>query len=621
MDEFEITNGPITADKVKEAEAIREKYKDGKASLDLRIVENEQYWKMLHWQQNEQKEDEKKVKRDKVTSAWLFNSIANKHADAMDNYPELNVLPREESDRVTAKALSSILPCIFENANFEQTYNDCWWNKLKSGTAVYGVFWNNGLEEGLGDVDIQKIDILNVFWEPGIMDIQKSRNLFIVEMIDADLVKDLYGVDVKGTGEGSKVVTYTHNDYLDTSGKVAVVDWYYKKQIEVNDESGIAKTKTILHYVKYCDGHVLFASENNEEYQEKGWYWHGKYPVIFDTMFQEEGYPAGFGYIDIMKNPQRYIDKLGDNIMRSSLWGSSPRYFANRNIGINLEQFADPEEAIVEVDGNFDDSKLRPITIPPLDPNYIGVMNNKIEELKETSGNRDFSQGGTAAGVTAGSAIAALMEAGSKLSRDTIKASYRVHQEIGKLVIELMRQFYTEPRNFRITAPNEEFEFVTYDNSQIQEQPIQVEGVTIGTRRPVFDLRCVSQKASPFAKLSQNELAKELYSMGFFNPELTDQAMVALEMMEFDGKDMVQQKISQNGMLFQKVQELSMQLQQVMGILGQQMEIEAAGKTPGTTETNSESNMGDINTLGAEVGTHEASERAKEEAANQAAVR
>ena len=58
---------------------------------------------------------------------------------------------------------------------------------------------------------------------------------------------------------------------------------------------------------------------------------------------------------------------------------------------------------------------MKPIEVFPLNGTYYQVYQGKIEELKETSGNRDFSQGSTASGVTAASAIAALQEAGSKL--------------------------------------------------------------------------------------------------------------------------------------------------------------------------------------------------------------
>ena len=87
-----------------------------------------------------------------------------------------------------------------------------------------------------------------------------------------------------------------------------------------------------------------------------------------------------------------------------------------------------------------------------LNPYAIQMRANKVDELKETSGNRDFSQGGTASGITAASAIAALQEAGSKLSRDMIKESYRAYKQVCEMCIELIRQFYSEERKFRITG-------------------------------------------------------------------------------------------------------------------------------------------------------------------------
>ena len=55
-----------------------------------------------------------------------------------------------------------------------------------------GVFWNKDLEEGMGDIDIRFIDMLNIFWEPGITDLQASRNLFVVDLKDNDLLEQEY---------------------------------------------------------------------------------------------------------------------------------------------------------------------------------------------------------------------------------------------------------------------------------------------------------------------------------------------------------------------------------------------------------------------------------------------
>ena len=541
--------GKIGKEQVQKAQEILQKYKDAKASLEARIVENERWYKVRHWevvgaQQTGHKNDPR------PTSAWLFNSLANKHADFMDNYPEPNVLPREEGDKPHAKQLSEIMPVILERNEFEQTYNDAAWYKLKQGTCCYGVFWNSKLENGLGDIDIKQIDLLNIFFEPGIKDIQKSRNVFTVELVDKDLLEGQYPfLEGKLAGSTLDVKEYIHDENIDNSEKCAVVDWYYK----LWDGS-----REVLHYCKFVGDEVLYASENDPNYAERGFYDHAMYPFVFDTLFTIEDSPCGFGYVDIMKDPQMYIDKLNQIIIKNAFMAGKKRWFVKQSSSINLDQFADWDKDFVEVAGNLDENNLREFTVNPL-PNFIvDHLQMKIDELKETSGNRDFSQGGTSSGVTAASAIAALQEAGSKLSRDMIKTSYRAFQQINYIVLELIRQFYDEIRSFRITGENGADQYVQFDNRHIREQ-MMVDPMTGETdfRRPVFDIKITSQKQSPFNKIAQNELAKELYQLGVFNPQLADQSLMMLEMMDFEQKDLIIQKVQQNGTLMQMVQNLS----------------------------------------------------------------
>lgn len=173
--------GPVGKEQVRQASALLEKYKQGKEALSRRIVDNENWWK-LHGCDGG---------GDSPDSAWLFNSIANKHADAMDNYPEPNVLPRARDDEQAAKTLSRILPVALEQGGYEQVYSDVWWYKLKQGTGVKGVFWDTG-KNGIGDIDIRKVDVLNLFWEPGVTDIQDSANFFSTELVSHEVLEEQY---------------------------------------------------------------------------------------------------------------------------------------------------------------------------------------------------------------------------------------------------------------------------------------------------------------------------------------------------------------------------------------------------------------------------------------------
>ena len=525
--QFNQSINTITKEDIEKASETLSKYKEGKTNFEARIIDNEQWFKMRHWEQM------RNSTREEFSSAWLFNSIANKHADAMDNFPRVNCLPREISDKETAEILTEILSVVFERNDFEKIYSDTWWYKLKAGTGVYGIFWNPKKQNGLGDIEIKQLNLLNIFWEPGIREIQKSKNIFYVELTDNDVLLSMYPQLKEKLGSSTiEISKYIYDDTVDTSNKSAVVDWYYKKFI-----NGIE----VLHYCKFCNGEILYASENDSEYYEKGFYSHGQYPFVFDTLFVEEGTPCGFGYIDIMKDAQKQIDILNNALIKNAVMGTNKRYFINSSGAVNEEEFADWSNSFVHVNGsNLGEDSIREIRTNSIPEIYLGILNSKIDELKETSGNRDFSQGGVSSGVTAASAIAALQEAGGKLTRDMVKSGFRAFCELNKLAIELIREFYDEPRFFRIVLPNGNEEFISYDNTALlNESEKDVFGIAIDGRKPVFDIKVVSEKSSPFTKISQNELALQLYNSGMFNPELREQAIMAINMMDFEGKSEV----------------------------------------------------------------------------------
>lgn len=571
--------GQITEKEIVAAQKTLDDYKNAKAYYEKRVVEDEEWYKLRHWRyiRNKDKRDERP--QPEPSSAWLFNAILNKHADAMDNYPEPIVLPRERSDEKAADTLSEILPVVLETNDFEQTYSDQWWEKLKHGAAIYGVFWDPDKLNGLGDISIKGVDPLKIFWEPGITDIQKSKNLFIVELIDEEALNAMYpefGGELKG--ESQFVKQYVTDTEIDLTDKALVVDWYYKKR--VGGRNGVGG-RDVLHYCKYCGKHVLYASENEPDKKETGWYDHGMYPIVIDNLFPEKGSPVGWGYVALCKDPQLYIDKLSANILENSMMGSKKRFFVSSSTAINEKELLDWNKPIVHVEGEIGDEGVREINVAPLNGIYVQVANMKIDEMKETCGNRDVNSGSAGSGITSGAAISALQEAGNKTARDMLNASYRAHRHITELCLELMRQFYDETRSFRITNETS-YEFVDFSNKMIKDQPlpIQYPGEDPVFRKPIFDIKIKAQKRNPFSRMEQNERAKELYAMGFFQPEAAQAAMGALQMMDFEGIEDIRDYVKNGQTLMNIVQQQQMQLQQMAGMLGQMTGIPMQGEAP-----------------------------------------
>ena len=534
---------PIDSSAVQKASQILMKYRAGKRRLESKIVENEEFWKLRQWGSDEN------GKKQTPATAWLWNVLVSKHADAMDSMPEPNILPREENDIPQAKLLSGVIPVILEQNDFSATYSDAMWYKLKQGTGVYGVFWDSAKLNGLGDISVKKMDLLSCFWEPGITDIQSSANFFTVELHGNDsLVREYpFLKDINFSKNVLSVTKYRYDDNVDTTDKSLVIDWYYKKKIGA---------KTVVHYCKYVGDTVLFSTENDPEHFPDGIYDHGKYPFVFDVLFPVEGSPCGYSYTDICKDTQIQIDELNAAMVRNAKIGSKIRYFSKMSGGINEDEFADWSNDIVHVEGDLDEKHVKPIEVPVLNGVYVNILNNKIDELKETSGNRDVNNGSTGSAVTAASAIAALQEASGKTSRDFLKNTYNAYAKIIKLVIGLIRQFYSEERKFRIIGEDGKMSFISCSNRMISGEKIFLnDGTEIGYRVPEFDVEVSAQKNTAYNKAAQNELALQFYNAGFFDPSRADQAAAAVSMMDFSRKESVLMKISQNSLANDRAEE------------------------------------------------------------------
>lgn len=556
---MEATGRKMTAERVCEAARILMKYKAGKANLERRVRETEEWWK------------QRQGTAGKVPygSAWLFNSVINRHADAIAMYPAANILPREPGDKELCAQLSQLIPCVLEQNDFEETYSRVMWQKMKQGTGIYGVFWDPERSEGAGDIAVKRIDVMNLFWEPGIGDIQESKHVFLVTPMERDAVRAMAPAgDERWDARAITLTEYPYDDHVDRGDRVPVVDWYYHVT-----ENGVRK----LHYCRFAGETVLYASEDDTRpvterrgvtigtrmdtgeavtrdievetgpsVAEEGWYRHQLYPFVMDPLFPVEGSPCGFGYVDVGKSAQAQIDLLNRAIMQNALCAATPRYFVREDGGINEAEFADLSKPFVHVNANLGEDTIRRIGAESLHSNYIAILNNKITELKETSNNIDSSNGITN-GVTAASGIAAQQEAAGKTSRAATMSAYRAYGKVVRMILALMAQFYDARRVFRVFGADGGMDFVGFDNSAMRAQ----------AGGDAYDVKVTAQSKTVYTRDAQNQLAVSLANLGVFDPGNTDRALLLLSSMDFDGKEEVERKVAQAGTTAQLYAQLA----------------------------------------------------------------
>ena len=574
----------IGTEEVQKASQILRKYKEGKARLEQKIIANEQFWKLRQWNYMTDGKDDFKP-----ATAWLWSCIQSRYSDAMDSYPTCNFMPRQEDDKAEAKKLSAIVPVILEQNRYEDTYSDVVWYALKHGGNVQGIFWDGSKHNGLGDISIKKIDILSFFSEPGVTDIQESQNIFTTELVANSILEQKYPQCVGRLGGGNVTLAkYLYDDRVDTSDKSVVVDWYYHTYVN---------GKKTLQYVKFVNDVVLYATENEitrpekvmldpetripltipqgPSMAERGLYDHALYPFVAMALYPVEGSFCGYGLTDIGRDTQIQVDKLNKAIVDNAIAGATPRFFTKNDGSVNEEEYADLSKDFIHVQGNLGEENIRPVDTMNLDSIYVEFLNQKIDELKYVTSNQDVNNGTAPSGITAASALAALQETAGKNARSSNKTFHRAFRDVCYQIVELIRQFYDIPRTFRINPDGMKDQFVMYDNSGLAPQQQSVMGNNLGLRVPEFDIEVTSEKANPYKKMEINELALSFYNAGFFNPQMTDQALACLNMMDFTRKEEVMQRIAQNGtiqMLLLQYQQMALQFAQMINpALGEQV--------------------------------------------------
>ncbi len=498
------------------------RYKSEKEMLTQRVRENMMFYKGAYAMLYDESEN-----RTRPATAFILSAVENKYADYLDNFPQPNFLAREEGDEETAKLLSKIMPAQLDASGLRKAYKQNVRQKLICGTGVYGVFWNSTEK----NIHIKRLDIMSVFCDMNVDDVQDSRFVFVVSAVDNERLKtlypkyaDMFDGDVTMDGfEEQKSMTECSE----------IVDCYYKT------------VEGKLHLLKFCNDVVIDSTEGVEGF-ENGLYRHGRYPIVFDVMYPEAKGPFGFSTVDIVKNPQRYIDILDGAILKNAMLASSPKWLIKKTAGVNTEQLSDMNSEVVEAQ-QISEADVRQLEVASVNGNVMEHRQIKIDELKEVSANRDFAQGGTTGGVTAAQAITALQEAGNKTSRALIDDSYDAYKEIVMLVVELMREFFDRDRIYRITGSDGKSEYKSFSQGDLTVAKPVTDALGFVKYSEyhdiVFDINIVPQRQNTFQRESQNQLFMQLWQSGFFAAGNIESALIVLKNMSFDGRDALMQDL------------------------------------------------------------------------------
>lgn len=454
-----------------------------------------------------------------------------------DNRPQIVCLPTEPGDEKKAEILTNIIEYIWDvrDMDYKLIMNER--TRIKHGMGIYKVFWNPELLKGLGDIDIINVPLDQFFISPRAKSVQDSDYVIYASQKSTEYIKKRYGKEVQTDSKYDEIAVFDDTDDSPRSdNKVLLIEYWTK-------ENGQIRLVTIA-------GDTLLRDE-------KAFYEHGRYPFVAIPAFPVEKKFWAMGVLAQIMSPQMIVNLLDQQILDNARLGGNGTILNGASSGLNKRAMTNMPYKILDVNDPNQIKIERGQDIPGFIPNHLEV---KKRDAESVSGIHDVTQGKAPSGVTAASAILALQESANQRVRllgRTLEAGLK---EIGELIIELVREFYTEERHIRILGDNYKTKFIKFKADELKtkkeypsanpESPEQEpEVIEID---PDFDVRVEVGSSMQYSKAFLYEQAKELFQMQVID----EQAL--LEVVKFPKAEEVlqrkQEMMQQQAMMEQQMQ-------------------------------------------------------------------
>lgn len=496
----------------------------------------------------------------------LKSTYVNSVADQMDNMPEANMIPETPEMQETAEDLTDVVRFVLNHNDYEALHRRRVEDFLGPGTAVTQVVWDSDMDWGRGNIALIRWPVENFLWDPLCEDIQDSRALIKVSWhpmswFHAHYPKQAPYISAEDNQHNGVGVPRSQMGGEDgDEGRAMLLEYWYRRFS--------TKTRRYTINVAYLAGGALLANKERV-------FAHGRYPFVLDVMTPIEGMPVGDGMIHelapMMRYINRYISYLDENIRMSS----GAKLLIDERSGVDPDDMADMSKRVVTAK-NMSDYVPQWLQTVPLTSAATGQLLQLQTDLKQDSGQNQFSRGETTGGVTAFSAIDALQAAAAKITRFRLATLNHGFKQIVELVMWLLSEFYDETRTRMITGK---------DGAQrpVDMSAERLFGISGGGALPppAYSVQVQVQRRNPLRVQAMNETIIRAYSMAAQGGQYFPLSIL-FSMMDFDGKDRIlpmlegleqqqsamQQLAAENEQLKQGVsnlQEVNQQMSRAMG--------------------------------------------------------
>lgn len=476
-----------------------------------------------------------------------------------DQRPGFAIQARDPSDFGFAQIMGTLIENWWDKSSMDHTLIEALFDSMVYDAGILKVTWNPDLEDGIGDVLVERVDPRDIYVPEGAVDfekgcgwvIQRSRKqvgeikrLFpdMGDTIKSDSsnesnkYKISEGMEVKlvsPTDQHTSVKNSSSSTQDDRKMVDVIECWIDDEQVieeEIEDGDG---NKSVQIRKKYPKGKLITILPNqNLLLQEVECpYAHGKKPYIriIDMILPGEFW--GEGEVKSLMPQQRMINKVLKNAFDSFQLMSNPIWINESDSGVDPESITNQIASVITTAPGKAGSIRRDFP-PSMQSGILDLYNTLIKQAESISGISEITQGRKPVGVTAASAIENIQEASQTRIRMKTRNLETSLQQMGMQIMALMMQFYREPRVVRITNKKNSwpqfFEFFieepvqngylinkkqyVFDPARQQYVP-SINYDTTGPTKGTMDVKVVGGTSMPWSKATRTNIAFRLYDL------------------------------------------------------------------------------------------------------------
>ena len=383
----------------------------------------------------------------------LNSCVDNVVADQIDNMPQAMMIPEREETMESAEEMTDVVGFVLYHAGWPGKYQRIMEDAVVTGTGVAQVFWDDDAEDGAGMANVLCWHPEDFYPDPMYEDIQDGRACFKATHTTVGWVEEHYPA-AKGFVAGDEHAMRDDQTTLQAPGgdsRVTLLEFWYKRFDPV-----IRKNR--VHMAQMAGGALLCSTETGfgfdmeEGEYAQGVYAHGQYPFVLYRYRDVWRRPFGSGLIHDYRQTQNAIDRYAKYIDDNARESSVQRHFIRRGSGVNAEDVADMSRTVIEWDGSDIREVLQTVQTQPLNSQVYQMMQYMADAMKQDCGQNQFARGEGGLNVTAGTAINALQQAGSKIARWHTERFKDAFREMVEMILWVLSEYMEPGRKLRIVG-------------------------------------------------------------------------------------------------------------------------------------------------------------------------